>query len=214
MTYVIKAPRSFNHGVSYIIRRNLWFQLINTPLIALMICLYRHFVLNNLSPGNQLSWSNYLETLAIIAYGQPITRQGISSIRGVNSDSSVNSLIDKGLVRESGPADAPGNPMTYSTTRTFLEKFSLSSVKDLPPLEDFAPDDETARYLGDGLLANAHSLLLPDEDALTGEDADIELSDSLDQAAQDAMRSMIADALAESAGVVEKIDFDQLDFEE
>ncbi len=68
MTYVIKAPRSFNHGVSYIIRRNLWFQLINTPLIALMICLYRHFVLNNLSPGNQLSWSNYLETLAIIAF--------------------------------------------------------------------------------------------------------------------------------------------------
>ena len=75
-----------------------------------------------------------LETLAIVAYGQPITRNGVSSIRGVNSDSSLNSLIDKGLVREAGASDAPGNPMLYATTRTFLEKFGLSSTKELPPL--------------------------------------------------------------------------------
>ena len=61
-------PRSFKKGVSYIIRRNLWFQLINTPLVALGICLYRHFVLNNRVEGNQLSLVNYLETLVIIAF--------------------------------------------------------------------------------------------------------------------------------------------------
>ncbi|MDO4890295.1 MAG: SMC-Scp complex subunit ScpB [Coriobacteriaceae bacterium] len=81
-----------------------------------------------------------LETLAIIAYGQPITRLGIASIRGVNSDSSVNSLIDKGLVRESGQADAPGYPMTYSTTRTFLEKFGLRDCGDAPNPADTLAD--------------------------------------------------------------------------
>jgi hypothetical protein len=56
------------HGAEYIIRRNLWFQLINTPLVTLMICLYRHLVLSSRVASNQLSWSNYLETLVIIAF--------------------------------------------------------------------------------------------------------------------------------------------------
>lgn len=84
-----------------------------------------------------------LETLSIVAYSQPITRARISAVRGVNSDSSVNSLVEKGLLREVGTEDAPGNPVLYATTQTFLEKFGLRSVADLPPLESFAPDEET-----------------------------------------------------------------------
>ena len=68
LKYVIKMPRSFKKGAEYIIRRNLWFQLINTPLVALGICLYRHFVLSDRIEGNQLSLVNFLETLAIIAF--------------------------------------------------------------------------------------------------------------------------------------------------
>jgi hypothetical protein len=68
LKYVIKMPRSYNQGVDYIIRRNLWFQLINTPLVALLICLYRHFAMSDLVAGNVLSWSNFFETLLIIAF--------------------------------------------------------------------------------------------------------------------------------------------------
>ena len=68
LKYVVKLPRSFKKGVEYIIRRNLWFQLINTPLVALGICLYRHFVLSGRVEGNQFSIVNFLETLVIIAF--------------------------------------------------------------------------------------------------------------------------------------------------
>ena len=68
LKYIIRIPHSHDNGISYILRRNLWFQIINTPLEALMICLYRHFVLSNRAPGNMLSWSNYFETLVIIAF--------------------------------------------------------------------------------------------------------------------------------------------------
>lgn len=68
MKYIVRMPMSKDQGVDYIIRRNLRFQLINTPLIALMICLYRHFVLSNRLESNQLSIGNFLETLLIIAF--------------------------------------------------------------------------------------------------------------------------------------------------
>ena len=68
LKYVVKMPRSFKKGVEYIIRRNLWFQCINTPLVALGICLYRHFVLSNRVVSNQFSVVNFFETLAIIAF--------------------------------------------------------------------------------------------------------------------------------------------------
>ena len=68
LKYIVKIPRSFKKGVDYIIRRNLWFQFINTPLVALGICLYRHFVLSNRVEGNQFSVVNFLETLVIIAF--------------------------------------------------------------------------------------------------------------------------------------------------
>ena len=68
LRYLIRMPRSYDRGVNYIISRNLRFQCINTPLVSLLICLYRHFAMSELVEGNKLSLSNYLETLAIIAF--------------------------------------------------------------------------------------------------------------------------------------------------
>lgn len=68
LKYLVGMPRSYERGVSYIISRNLRFQFINTPLVSLLICLYRHFVMSSLAEGNKLSLSNYFETLLIIAF--------------------------------------------------------------------------------------------------------------------------------------------------
>ena len=68
LKYVIRMPRSYERGVSYIISRNLRFQCINTPVVALLICLYRHFAMSDLVEGNKLSLVNYIETLLIIAF--------------------------------------------------------------------------------------------------------------------------------------------------
>jgi len=75
-----------------------------------------------------------LETLAIIAYQQPVTRPQIDSIRGVNSDSMMKSLLHKNLILESGRADGPGRPILYSTTPEFLQHFGLNSILEMPPL--------------------------------------------------------------------------------
>ena len=68
LKYVIRMPRSYDRGINYIISRNLRFQCINTPLVSLLICLYRHYAMSDLVEGNKLSLSNYLETLVIIAF--------------------------------------------------------------------------------------------------------------------------------------------------
>jgi segregation and condensation protein B len=81
-----------------------------------------------------------LETLAIIAYQQPVTRPQIDAIRGVNSDSMMKSLLNKGLILESGRADGPGRPILYSTTPEFLQHFGLNSILEMPPLA--APEAE------------------------------------------------------------------------
>jgi segregation and condensation protein B len=81
-----------------------------------------------------------LETLAIIAYQQPVTRPEIDAIRGVNSDGVLKSLLSKGLVQEVGRAERPGRPILYSTTPDFLGHFGLSSLEELPPLN---PPEET-----------------------------------------------------------------------
>ncbi|HJS20470.1 MAG TPA: SMC-Scp complex subunit ScpB [Anaerolineales bacterium] len=82
-----------------------------------------------------------LETLAIIAYQQPVTRPQIDSIRGVNSDSMMKSLLNKGLILESGRADGPGRPILYSTTPEFLQHFGLNSILEMPPLAKPEEDD-------------------------------------------------------------------------
>ena len=83
-----------------------------------------------------------LETLAIIAYQQPVTRPQIDSIRGVNSDSMMKSLLHKGLILETGRADGPGRPILYSTTPEFLQHFGLNSILEMPPLAK--PENEEA----------------------------------------------------------------------
>ena len=200
-----------------------------------------------------------LETLSIVAYSQPITRARISAVRGVNSDSSVNSLVEKGLLREVGTEDAPGNPVLYATTQTFLEKFGLRSVADLPPLESFAPDEETRRFVAERLSASrmTEGLSVPEglaageanEDAaallafegegpngeevhgerngagqaslfegeeVRSEEGDTPLSFEGEENpdVQDAMRRTMARAFAQASGAVEKIDFNELRFED
>lgn len=78
-----------------------------------------------------------LETLAIIAYKQPVTRSEIDAIRGVNSDYALQKLLEKELVVISGRSDGPGRPLLYSPSPKFFEYFGLSSEKDLPKLKEF-----------------------------------------------------------------------------
>ena len=133
--------------------------------------LYTHPAYHELIERYVLSWDTRklsgaaMETLAIVAYTQPVTRAGVASVRGVNSDSPLNSLVEKGLVREVGTADAPGNPTLYGTTRGFLEKFGLRSPADLPSLADFAPDEETRRLITERLSATREDAAVSDEQA-------------------------------------------------
>lgn len=247
--------------------------------------LYTHPAYHDLVEKYVLSWDTRklsqaaMETLAIVAYLQPCTRAGVASVRGVNSDSSINSLVEKGLIREAGQADAPGNPTLYATTRGFLEKFGLRSVRDLPDLDEFAPDDATRQLIRERLSAGGQEARVAPEaqmsdggaaDPLDGlqfdfEDegagvaltsqqrvggaggaggearaprqaaservaADDQLAFSADDPNRDALGSqaafpagdgpasnaaqqMLADAMAQSFGLVEKIDFDNLRFE-
>jgi segregation and condensation protein B len=77
-----------------------------------------------------------LEALAIVAYKQPTTRAEIEAIRGVNSDSVVNSLIEKGLIRIAGRKPGAGRSLLFATTDTFLEQFGLKNLSDLPTMEE------------------------------------------------------------------------------
>jgi segregation and condensation protein B len=77
-----------------------------------------------------------LETMAIIAYQQPVTRPEIDAIRGVNSDGVLKSLLSKGLIQETGRAEKAGRPILYATTPDFLSHFGLNSLTELPPLNE------------------------------------------------------------------------------
>jgi len=87
-----------------------------------------------------------LETLAILAYKQPVTRHPVSAIRGVDSDGVLRALVDRGLVADVGREDAPGRPVLYGTTPEFLERLGLDSLASLPPLAPLldAPEEESA----------------------------------------------------------------------
>ena len=82
-----------------------------------------------------------LETLSIIAYKQPVTRSEVESIRGVNVEGALGTLLERGLIRIAGRKDTVGRPILYGTTRTFLEHFGLNTLKDLPLLSEFAESD-------------------------------------------------------------------------
>jgi len=93
-----------------------------------------------------------LESLAIIAYQQPITRPEIDAIRGVNSDGVLKSLLSKGLIEESGRAERAGRPILFVTTADFLSHFGLNSIKDLPPLTEGNVTDAGDRFNPESLL--------------------------------------------------------------
>jgi segregation and condensation protein B len=82
-----------------------------------------------------------METLAIIAYRQPLTRSEIERIRGVNVDGVIKTLLDKNLIKIRGRKDAPGRPITYGTTDEFLKRFGLMGLEQLPRLHDFNEHD-------------------------------------------------------------------------
>ena len=77
-----------------------------------------------------------METLAIVAYSQPVTRAEIEKIRGVSADNMIRLLLEKGLVREAGKKDIPGKPVQYGTTKEFLKIFNLNTIADLPKLSE------------------------------------------------------------------------------
>jgi segregation and condensation protein B len=103
-------------------------QLTTAPQAGALIARYVGSDPARLSPAG-------LETLAIVAYRQPVTRGLIERIRGVDSDYVVRALMHRRLIREQGRADTPGRPYLYGTTFEFLERFGLTSLADLPPLE-------------------------------------------------------------------------------
>jgi segregation and condensation protein B len=94
-----------------------------------------------------------LETLAIVAYKQPITRGQISAIRGVNVESTLTTLVQRGYVQEVGRDPGPGLASFYGTTPRFLERLGLASLADLPPLGEFVPAPDVVEALERGLRA-------------------------------------------------------------
>lgn len=99
-----------------------------------------------------LSQASY-ETLAVIAYNQPVTRAQVEAVRGVSSDSIISRLLDRGWICEAGTLDAPGRPTLFSTTELFLKEFGIESVDDLPSMELMSY--KTIRDLEESLQAAA-----------------------------------------------------------
>ena len=97
-----------------------------------------------------------LETLAIIAYNEPITRMQIDAIRGVGSISIVRKLVAKGFIKESGRSEAPGRPILYETTNEFLDYFGLSSIEDLPNMDEIVPKEEVVEDLNQDLYTSRY----------------------------------------------------------
>jgi len=88
-----------------------------------------------------------LETLAIVAYKQPVSRSQVASIRGVNSDAALRTLCQRGYVAEVGHDPGPGQAILYGTTPLLLERLGLDQIEDLPPLGDFVPGPEVMEAL-------------------------------------------------------------------
>ena len=96
-----------------------------------------------------------LETLAIVAYKQPLSRAQVSAIRGVNAEGAMRTLEQRGLVYEAGRDPGPGTARLFATTPAFLERLGLDSLRDLPPLVDFVPGAEVIEALETSLMADS-----------------------------------------------------------
>jgi len=111
-----------------------------------------------------------LETLAIVAYKQPVSRAQLAAIRGVNVESTLNTLIQRGYVEEAGHDSGPGQAILYGTTQSFLERLGLDSLSDLPSLVDFVPDASVVEALERGLYLRTE----PEPAEVSGADAPTE----------------------------------------
>lgn len=111
------------------------YQMVTDPDLSLWIKRFKH-----INQTNKLS-QPALETLAIIAYKQPVTKLEVDQLRGVNSDGAVKSLLDKHLIKIVGKKETPGRPFLYGTTREFMQYFGLKNLSDLPPISDFLKDE-------------------------------------------------------------------------
>lgn len=106
------------------------------------------------APGSKARLSKpALETLAIIAYQQPVTQAELEAVRGVSADAVLKTLADRRLIKEEGRKAVPGRPILYGTTPDFLHYFGLHTLEDLPPLEDVTPAE------AEGEKAAAHQAL-------------------------------------------------------
>ena len=142
-----------------------------------------------------------LETLAVIAYHQPCTREGVRAVRGVNSDGVISSLRDKGLVREVGRDNGRTGAILYGTTRLFLEHFGLRTLADLPNLEDFAPDEESRRFIRERLSGRAISSTL--EEAAADIEDERELIGSYDEGELEDYELGLAEDATDADGTAE-----------
>lgn len=95
------------------------------------------------NPETNVLSQSALETLAIIAYNEPITRVEIDKLRGVGSVQMVRKLVAKGFIKEVGRSDLPGRPILYETTSDFLDYFGLATIEDLPDMRDFLEENES-----------------------------------------------------------------------
>ncbi len=98
-----------------------------------------------------------LETLAVVAYRQPVSRPQVASVRGVNADAVMRTLAHRGYIEEVGRDPGPGQAVLYGTTRLFLEKLGIDSLADLPPLSSFVPAPEMVEALERALGSGASS---------------------------------------------------------
>ena len=96
---------------------------------------YEYLIRIAKQPRKQVLTDVLLETLSIVAYKQPVTRQEVEKIRGVNSDHALNRLVEYGLVGEAGRLDAPGRPILFGTTEEFLRNFGVRSTEELPSIQ-------------------------------------------------------------------------------
>ena len=94
------------------------------------------------NPETNVLSQSALETLAIIAYNEPITRIQVDNLRGVGSAQMIRKLVAKGFIKEVGRSDLPGRPILYETTSEFLDYFGLSTIDDLPDMRDFLEENE------------------------------------------------------------------------
>ena len=153
-----------------------------------------------------------LETLAIVAYKQPISRAQVASIRGVSVDAVVRTLSQRGYIDEVSRDPGPGQAVLYGTTPLFLEKLGLNSIADLPELGDFVPAPEVVEALEHGLRFEAEEpeVATDEPDAEAGSEVDNDLDAAVEDAADVEAVAADADAaeavLEEAAAVIDQAD--------